>query len=90
MYRAIKSFNGGEEVEYRHFNTLRDAYIWLQPSQWRQERELWHLKLMLAVIDDLGRNSLGYTAVGWNEDSKQQYLYIQKVQRWNDGLPADL
>lgn len=93
MYRAIKSINGGEEVEFRHFNCLENAYHWLQPSSWRQKQDLWHLKMLHAVKADFEANKApnGYEMIGYDEvKDKPMFIYIQRVERWNDALPQDI
>ena len=93
MYRAIKSTNGGEEVEFRHFNSLENAYYWLQPAQWRQMRDNWHLKMLHAVKVDFEANKArnGYEMIGYDEvQDKPMFLYIQRIEAWNDALPQDI
>jgi hypothetical protein len=93
MYRAIKSINGGEEVEGRHFNSLSDAYYWLQPALWRQMRDSWHLKMLHAVKVDFEANKApnGYEMIGYDEvQEKPMFLYIQRVQHFSDPWPHDI
>jgi hypothetical protein len=87
MFRAIKMFNGGEEVEYRHFDALNAAYEWLTPSNQRQEQERWHLKMFNAVRREIDAWNLNVVTVGWNEQNAEETCYIQRVQAWNDALP---
>ena len=92
MYRAIKSINGGEEVEFRHFNSLDNAYHWLQPSAWRQMQDLWHLKMIHAVREffEVNTQPMCVDMIGFDEMEKPMYLYIQRIESWNDALPQDL
>jgi hypothetical protein len=93
MYRAIKYTDGGEAVEFRHFNTLNAAYTWLVPSIAVQQEERWHIKLLTAVIrcfeGMMNRADMPNHAeiVGWNEMQPETTIYIQTVQAWDDALP---
>ena len=93
MFRGIKSINGGEEVEFRQFKSLEDAYHWLQPTPWRQMQDSWHLKMLHAIRADFEANKApnGYEVVGYDEvQSKPTFLYIQRINAWNDALPQDI
>jgi hypothetical protein len=88
MYRALKMFNGGEQVEYRHFNTLTAAYEWLIPNNQTQEEERWHLKLLPAIRREFEDWNMTVVTMGWNElENNEQTRYIQRVDMWNDYLP---
>jgi hypothetical protein len=88
MYRAIKMINGGEQVEYKHFNTINAAYDWLIPTNTQQEEERWHLKLLPAVCREFVDWNATVVTMGWNEqENNEQTRYIQRVDMWNDYLP---
>jgi hypothetical protein len=92
-YRAIKMKNGGEEVEFRHFETLVGAYTWLIPSEEVYDCEHWSLKPYPEVLDlckkwdtSKGQDCI-MELVGWNEMEKETSVYIQRVSNWQDALP---
>jgi hypothetical protein len=89
MYRAIKLFNFGQEVAFRHFTTLDDAYTWLLPNNARQEEERWHIKLKYAVRREFDNDNVqtSIVTVGWNEEENNEIQYIQRVEMWSDALP---
>jgi hypothetical protein len=87
MFRAIKSFNGGERVEFQHFRTLVDAYGWLQPPLNDQMDERWHIKVFRAVQEAVEAGEQGRVVVGWNELNAQTFLYIQEVSSYGTALP---
>ena len=89
MYRAIRMFNGGEKVEFAHFQTLSSAYNWLQPTNGVQEEERWHLKLLPAIRQDIEVGNFRVVTAGFNEmlHAQECTLYIQVVERWDDELP---
>ncbi len=92
MFRAIRSFNGGQRVEYCHFNSLLEAYRWLLPPLTVQEEERWHIKLVWQVsadMESLVQNSkwLSRVSVGYNEGNSQTFTYIQHVCDYNTSLP---
>lgn len=93
-YRALKYTNGGEEVEFRHFNCINAAYKWLVPTLPIQSSEKWHIKLLPALIHafEMDMNTYGrikghLEVVGWNEMVEETTLYIQTVDAWDDALP---
>jgi hypothetical protein len=94
MYRAIKYTDGGEAVEFRHFNTLNAAYTWLVPANAVQQEERWHIKLLPplmrafeTVMNRAGRMEGHVEVVGWNEMEEETTVYIQTVEAWDDALP---
>ncbi len=87
MFRAIKSFNGGERVEFQHLCTLADAYAWLLPPLNVQKEEQWHLKVFTAVQSAMEAGETGRVAVGWNELNAQTFLYVQEVSSFDVPLP---
>ncbi len=89
MFRALKFMNGGEQVEYKHFNTLSQAYAWLTPNNQAQEEERWHIKMLPAVRREFEEWNLNIITIGWNEmnDDREETRYIQRVEMWNDNLP---
>ncbi len=89
MFRALKFMNGGEQVEYKHFNTLTQAYMWLVPDTQTQEQERWHIKMLPPVRREFEEWNLNVVTVGWNElnEEYEQTRYIQRVDAWNDDLP---
>jgi hypothetical protein len=86
MYRAIRTINGSEHVEFKHFDSVRDAYVWLVPSIQIQNIEQWNLKLLCVIIDEL-RTSLPYVHVGNNVLENETSLYIQRVSEQDNPLP---
>ena len=89
MYRAIKTINGSEHIEFKHFNTVRDSYVWLVPTLQVQGQEGWHLKLLWLVVQELDNiNSPHYVHVGNNILNHETSLYIQKVNQQDDTLPS--
>jgi len=88
MYRAIKIYNGGETVEFTHFNTLGKAYEWLTPSLNTQQEEKWHIRLLQSINEDIRENHLHHVTVGYNESElNERTTYIQMVKVWDDALP---
>jgi RNAse (barnase) inhibitor barstar len=87
-YRAIRTINGSEHIEFKHFDTLKDAYKWLIPTLQIQEHEGWHLKVLWVVVQELGNtNPPFYITLGNNVLNHQTSLYIQKVNQQDDHLP---
>jgi hypothetical protein len=93
-YRALKYTNGGEEVEFRHFQSLNAAYTSLIPINDIQENERWHIKMLQPVVRafDTWANQhgsvIGLTEViGWNELDLETTIYIQSVASWDSALP---
>ena len=88
MFRALKMINGGEQVEYKHFNTLNAAYTWLIPDNQTQEEERWHIKMLPAIRREIEEWNLNVITIGWNElEAREETRYIQRVDMWNDDLP---
>lgn len=88
MFRALKFMNGGEQVEYKHFNTLNAAYEWLIPNNQQQYDERWHIKMLHAVRREFEEWNLTVVTIGWNElNDAEETRYIQRVEMWNDELP---
>jgi hypothetical protein len=88
MFRALKMINGGEQVEYKHFNTLNAAYTWLIPDNQMQEEERWHIKMLPAIRREIEEWNLNVITIGWNElEAREETRYIQRVDMWNDDLP---
>ena len=94
FYRALKYTNGGEEVEFRHFQSLNNAYDWLIPINDIQANERWHIKMIQPVVRafDTWTNQhgspIGLTEViGWNELENETTIYIQTVTAWDSALP---
>ena len=94
FYRALKYTNGGEEVEFRHFQNLNTAYNWLMPTNAAQEAERWHIKMIQPVVRAFDTwmnqhgNMIGLTEViGWNEMDPETTIYIQTVATWDSALP---
>ena len=88
MYRALKMVNGGEEAEFRHFNTLNTAYEWLIPRNERQMEEGWHIRLLHAVCREFEEWNASVVTIGWNEvTNREETRYIQYVDAWDDALP---
>jgi hypothetical protein len=87
MFRAIKSFNGGERVEFQHFSTLADAYAWLLPPLNAQMDERWHLKVFPAIQNEMETGETERVTVGWNELNAQSFLYVQEVSSFDTQLP---
>jgi hypothetical protein len=90
----MKYTNGGEEVEFRHFRFLNEAYAWLMPTNATQEAERWHIKLFPALTRafEMAMNRSGsmvghMEVVGWNEMDPEKTVYIQTVDAWDDALP---
>jgi hypothetical protein len=89
MYRAIKTINGSEHIEFKHFDTVRESYVWLVPTLQVQEQEGWHLKLLWLVVQELDNViSPYYVQVGNNLLNHETSLYIQKVNNQDDHLPV--
>jgi len=93
-YRALKYTNGGEEVEFRHFQSLNDAYTWLIPINTIQRNELWHIKMLPLIVCafDTWANQhgsvIGLTeSIGWNEMDPETTIYIQSVASWDSATP---
>lgn len=89
MYRAIRMFNGGEQVEFAHFQTLAGAYNWLRPTNEIQLDERWHIKLLPAIRQDIEERNFKTVTMGFNEmlNSQECTIYIQIVERWDTALP---
>lgn len=89
MYRAIRMFNGGDKVEYAHFQTIAGAYNWLRPTIDVQEEERWHIKLLPAIRQDIEVGNFRVVTAGFNEmlNSQECTIYIQVVNQWDDALP---
>ncbi len=94
FYRALKYTNGGEEVVFRNFRYLNEAYAWLVPINAVQEAERWHIKLLPplmrvfeTVMNRDGRMEGHTEVVGWNELEEETTIYIQTVDAWDDALP---
>ena len=88
-YRAIRTINGSEHIEFKHFDTVKDAYKWLVPSLQVQEDEMWHLKVLWVVVQELDNTAVPfYINVGTNVLNHQTSLYIQKVNEQDDHLPS--
>ncbi len=93
MYRAIRTINGGETIEIKHFMASRDAYAWLTPSSEIQQRDRWHIKLLWTVIEGLrnARNSNQphpWVSVGNDELLEGVHTYIQEVRDFQTPLPT--
>lgn len=91
MFRAIRSFNGGQRVEFNHFNSIVEAYRWLLPSLDVQQGERWHIKLVWSVSEEMApfvdnHKWLSRVSVGYNE-ANTQATYIQHVYHYNTQLP---
>jgi hypothetical protein len=89
MYRAIRMFNGGEQVKFTHFMRLEPAYRWLEPSLERQVNDKWHIKVYPEIFDVFVKKGSTLEMIGYNErdDSYEETTYIQVVVTWNDALP---
>ena len=94
FYRALKYTNGGEEVVFRNFRYLNEAYAWILPANAVQEAERWHIKLLPplsrafeTVMNRAGRMEGHVEVVGWNEMEEETTVYIQTVEAWDDALP---
>ena len=89
MYRAIKVFNGGESIEYTHYNGLNSAYESLVPEVYTQQDERWHIKLLPAVRREFEEYHASVITIGWNElETGGETRYIQYVDTWKDALPS--
>lgn len=91
MFRAIRSFNGGQRVEYNHFNSIVEAYRWLLPSLDVQNQERWHIKLVWMVSEEMApfvdnHKWLSRVSVGYNE-ALTHATYIQHVYDYTTTLP---
>jgi RNAse (barnase) inhibitor barstar len=87
-YRAIRTINGSEHIEFKHFETIKDAYKCFLPTLEVQEDEGWHLKVLWFVVQELGNTEVPfYINVGNNVLDHQTSLYIQKVNQQDDHLP---
>lgn len=88
MFRALKMINGGEEVEFKNFNTLNAAYEWLIPNNQTQEEERWHIKMLPAIRREIEEWNLNVITLGWNElEAREETRYIQRIDMWTDALP---
>jgi hypothetical protein len=88
MYRALRMINGGEETEFRHFNTLNAAYEWIVPDNNQVQVERWHIKLLHAVRRELEDWHSRVSVIGWNElEDHEETRYIQIVDTWDSPLP---
>jgi hypothetical protein len=48
---------------------------------------------MIHVVREFFETNTGFYAyemIGYDEMKKPMYLYIQRVERWNDPLPSDI
>ena len=90
MYRAIRMFNGGEQVKFTHFMRLEPAYHWLEPSLENQVKDGWHIKVFPAIFDAFINQKSTLEVIGYNEldGSYEETTYIQLVKTWNDALPV--
>ena len=93
MFRAIRTTNGGELIEVKHFMAIRDAYMWLQPTNEVQMRDRWHIKLLWAVIDGMraARNTNQphpWVSVGNDELLEGVHTYIQEVRDFQSPMPT--
>ncbi len=93
-YRALKYTNGGEEVTFRNFILLENAYNCLMPSPETQQQERWHIKMLPPVMhlfnnwmNNHGGQGTHWEVIGWNELDPETTIYIQTVQSWDSALP---
>lgn len=86
-YRCIRTWNGCEEVEFKHVKRLDNGYHWLLPKLYVQVQERWHIKSLETVEKELSKQGINYVLIGWNEENYSESLYIQKICSWNDPLP---
>ncbi len=97
LYRAIclKDQEDGFEgklFQIRHFQSVTDAYKWLQPAREDQERERWHLRLLWSVVEDFKVYEMDIQEIGYNEpqnpeETQLTRLFIQKVEYMDSPLP---
>lgn len=90
-YRAIKRHNYGAHLEMQHFDTLRDAYMWLLPPLEQQASEGWHIRLLWVVISEFKKWNSTFEKVGYKpsnsiQEGDEEYLYIQKVNTYDEPI----
>ena len=91
LYRALRMYNGGEKVEFAHFQTIKKAYDWLIPTIQKQHQERWHIKVLPVIQQtfETEKPIPTYISIGFNEllNSDECTVYIQLVDHYDDPLP---